>query len=157
MDGGGSNGSSGAEPAFNFISDSLSPLWDYPADLLRLVIRRCPGKRKKVRKAHHASFVMHFPSGKGAGDEPMVLRFFVHDAEAGAWHRHYDLVVEDLDDNFGPLNHDSFSSFARLATWAAMSRARLAHVFDIASVDPAALRSRGVGNLHPPILAPYHA
>ena len=100
---------------------------------------------------------MDFPSREGPGDEPMVLRLFVDDAEAGAWHRHDDPVVEDLDYNVRPLNHDSFSSFARLATWAAIFRARLAHVFDIASVDPAALRSRGVSNLHPPILAPYYA
>jgi hypothetical protein len=43
---------------------------------------------------------MPFPSRKGAGDEPIVLRFFIQDAEAGAWHRYENLVVQDLDDNF---------------------------------------------------------
>ena len=47
---------------------------DHPADLLRLFVCRCPGKGKKVWEAHPASFVPHLPSGKGAGDEPIVLR-----------------------------------------------------------------------------------
>jgi len=43
---------------------------------------------------------MPFPSRKGAGDEPIVLSFFIQDAEVGAWHRYENLVVQDLEDNF---------------------------------------------------------
>ena len=63
------------------VSDSLSPLGDYPADLLRLLVCRCPGKRKKVRETHFASFVLDFPSRKVARDELIVLSFFVNNAE----------------------------------------------------------------------------
>ena len=68
------------------VSDLTGSARDYPAELLRLFVCRCPGKGKKVWEAHTASFVPHLPSGKGAGDEPIVLRFFVHNAETCTRH-----------------------------------------------------------------------
>ena len=88
------------------VSDLIGSARDYPADLLRLFVCRCPGKGKKVWEAHPASFVPHLPSGKGAGDEPIVLRFFVHNAETCTRHCS-NLAVQDFDDNFRPGMNES--------------------------------------------------
>jgi hypothetical protein len=89
------------------VSDLIGSARDYPADLLRLFVCRCPGKGKKVWEAHPASFVPHLPSGKGAGDEPIALRFFVHNAETCTRHCYENLAVQDFDDNFRPGMNES--------------------------------------------------
>jgi hypothetical protein len=85
-----------------------------------------------VWEAHHASFVLHFPSRKGAGDEPIVRRFFVHNAEAGTRHSYENLVVQDLDDyddveaDYG--DEDDDSPLEQLAYLAAGIEAGIAEV-----------------------------
>ena len=47
------------------------------------------------------------------GDEPIVLSFFIQDAEVGAWHRYENLVVQDLEDNFRSPKPGQFHAFSR--------------------------------------------
>ena len=95
------------------VSDLIGSARDYPADLLRLFVCRCPGKGKKVWEAHHAPFVLHLPSRKGAGDELIVLRFFVHNAETCTRHCYENLAVQDFDDNFRSPKPRQFHAFLR--------------------------------------------
>ena len=63
-------------------------------------------------EAHPASFVPHLPSRKGAGDEPIVLRFFVHNAETCARHCYENFAIQDFDDNFrSGMNESGHAQF----------------------------------------------
>ena len=110
--------------ARRLVSDLIGSARDYPANLLRLFVCRCPGKGKKVWEAHPASFVPHLPSGKGAGDEPIVLRFFVHNAETCTRHCYENLAVQDFDDNFRSGMNESGHAQLGLLETAAFFRLR---------------------------------
>jgi len=110
--------------AHRAVSDLIGSARDYPADLLRPFVCRCPGKGKKVWEAHTASFAQHLPSGKGAGDEPIVLRFFVHNAETCTRHCYENLAVQDFDDNFRSGMNESGHAQLGLLETAAFFRLR---------------------------------
>ena len=85
-----------------------------PAELLCLLVCRCPGKGKKPWEANLGFFVLIVPPRKGAGDELIVLGFFVNDTETRARHRHEYLVVKTSTVIFDPRNQDSFMAVPRV-------------------------------------------
>ena len=59
-----------------------------PAQLPCLLVRRCPRQAEEFWKGDFARFVWARPRMEGAGHEPVLLRFFVSNAETCAGHCH---------------------------------------------------------------------
>ena len=59
-----------------------------PAQLPCLLVRRCPREAEEFWKGDFARFVWARPRMEGAGHEPVLLRFFVSNAETCAGHCH---------------------------------------------------------------------